>query len=69
CFMNCCGETMEMGLPPSNRRAIPRDWIRTVPERYVAGLACPEALEGTPEDARKDGHIRCRSRPFMKHPG
>ena len=25
--------------------------------------------EGTPEDARKDGHIRGRSRPFMKHPG
>jgi hypothetical protein len=23
----------------------------------------------TPEDARKDGHIRGRSRPFMKHPG
>ncbi|MEE9532465.1 MAG: hypothetical protein V3W52_15870 [Syntrophobacteria bacterium] len=23
----------------------------------------------TPEDARKDSHIRGRSRPFMKHPG
>jgi hypothetical protein len=23
----------------------------------------------TPEDARKDGHIRGRSRRFMKHPG
>ncbi|MDH3851171.1 MAG: hypothetical protein OEV25_11385 [Deltaproteobacteria bacterium] len=23
----------------------------------------------TPEDARKDCHIRGRSRPFMKHPG
>jgi len=23
----------------------------------------------TPEDARKDGHIRGRSRPFMKYPG
>jgi len=23
----------------------------------------------TPEDARKDGHIRGRSRPFMKHQG
>ena len=23
----------------------------------------------TPEDARKDGHIRGRSRLFMKHPG
>jgi len=23
----------------------------------------------TPEDARKDGHIHGRSRPFMKYPG
>jgi hypothetical protein len=23
----------------------------------------------TPEDARKDGHIRGRSKQFMKHPG
>ena len=23
----------------------------------------------TPEDARKDGHIRGRSKRFMKHPG
>ena len=23
----------------------------------------------TPEDARKDGHIRRRSKRFMKHPG
>jgi hypothetical protein len=23
----------------------------------------------TPEDARKDGHIRCRSKRFMKYPG
>ncbi len=23
----------------------------------------------TPEDARRDGHIRGRSRPFMKYPG
>ena len=35
-------------------------------EQYVAGGACPacperslgEPAEGTPEDARKDGHIR-----------
>jgi hypothetical protein len=25
--------------------------------------------EGTPEDARKDGHIRGRSRRFVKYPG
>jgi hypothetical protein len=42
----------------------------SVPERYVAGGACPacperslgEPVEGTPEDARKDGYIRGRSK-------
>jgi hypothetical protein len=34
--------------------------VRGVPERYIAGGACPEPVEGTPEDARKDGHIRGR---------
>ena len=43
-----------MGVPPGNRPAVPRDWVRGVPERYVAGP--------TAEDARKDGHIRGRSR-------
>jgi hypothetical protein len=43
--------------------------VRGVPERYIAGGACPEPVEGTPEDARKDGHIRGRSKRFMKHPG
>jgi len=49
-----------MGVPPGNRPAVPRDWFRGVPERYVAGGACPacpersrgEPVEGTPEDAR-----------------
>ena len=36
--------------------------VRGVPERYIAGGACPEPVEGTPEDARKDGHIRGRSK-------
>jgi hypothetical protein len=36
--------------------------FRGVLERYVAGGACPEPVEGTPEDARKDGHIRGRSK-------
>jgi len=52
----------EAGGPPGNRPALPRDWFRGVPERYVAGGACPEPVEGTPEDARKDGHIRGRSK-------
>ncbi|MFA9433986.1 MAG: hypothetical protein ACERKR_04865, partial [Deltaproteobacteria bacterium] len=43
--------------------------VRGVPERYVAGGACPEPVEGTPEDARKDGHIRGRSKWSMKYPG
>ena len=35
------------------------------PEAYLNGT-----LQGpTPEDARKDGHIRGRSKRFMKHPG
>ncbi|MDH3851893.1 MAG: hypothetical protein OEV25_10400 [Deltaproteobacteria bacterium] len=37
-------------------------WFRGVPERYVAGGACPEPVEGTPEDAEKDGHICGRSK-------
>jgi hypothetical protein len=34
--MNCCRETVKMGLPPGNRPAVTRDWTRGVPERYVA---------------------------------
>ena len=35
------------------------------PEVYLNGTS-----QGTtPEDARKDGHIRGRSRLFMQHPG
>jgi hypothetical protein len=67
--MNCCRETTKMGVPPGNRPAAPRDWFRGVPERYVAGAACPEPVEGTPEDARKDGHISGRSKWFMEYPG
>ena len=62
CIMNCCREITKMGVPPGNRPALPRDWFRGVPERYVAGGACPEPVEGTPEDVRKDGHIRGRSK-------
>jgi len=29
--MNCCRETTEMGVPPGNRPAVPRDWFRGVP--------------------------------------
>ena len=36
--MNYCYETMEMGVPPGNRPAVQRDWIRGIPYRYVAGF-------------------------------
>ena len=63
--MNCCRETTKMVVPPGNRRVlVPR---RTVKVRRRG--ACPEPVEGTPEDARKDGHTRGRSRRFMKYPG
>ena len=41
-------------------------------EVYLIGTsqrACPELAEGTPEEARKDGHICSRSRRFVKHAG
>jgi len=55
----------EAGGPPGNRPA----GLVSVPERYVAGWACPacpelvsgSGVEGTPEDARKGVHIRGRS--------
>ncbi len=49
-----------MGMPPGNSSRGTAGLV-SVPERYVAGAACPEPIEGTPEDARKDGHIRGRS--------
>jgi hypothetical protein len=54
-----------MGVPPGNRRV-----LVSVPEGYVAGGACPEPVEGTPEDARKDGHIiRARCAPLSPASG
>jgi hypothetical protein len=52
--MNCCRETTKMGVPPGNR---PAD--RGIgSEAYLNGTS-----QGpTPEDARKDGHIRGRSK-------
>jgi hypothetical protein len=47
-------------VPPGNRPAVSRD-----SEAYLSGTS----QEPTPEDARKDGHIRGRSKPFMKYPG
>ena len=56
--MNRCRETMEMGVPPGNRKGVGS-------EAYLNGTS----QEPAPEDARKDGHICGRSRGFMKYPG
>jgi len=71
--MNWCHETTKMGLPARHASKARRAGHRaTVPPYRGIG---PEAyLNGTsqgptPEDARKDGHIRGRSKRFMKHPG
>jgi hypothetical protein len=37
-----------MGVPPGNRPAVPRDWFRGVPERYVAGADTQGRPEGRP---------------------
>jgi len=68
--MNCCRETTKMDLParsgeaggpPGNRPA----YRGIGSEAYLSGTS-----QGpTPEDARKDGHIRGRSKLFMKYPG
>ena len=56
--MNCCRETTEDGRATGQPQGVGS-------EAYLNGTS-----QGpTSEDARKDGHIRGRSRPFMKHPG
>ncbi len=37
-----------MGVPPGNRPAVPRDWFRGVPGRYVAGADTRGRQEGRP---------------------
>jgi hypothetical protein len=46
--MNCCRETTKMVVPPGTRPAVPRDWFRGVPERYVAGADTRGRQEGRP---------------------
>ena len=69
--MNCCRETTKMGVPRAAQALAPRAW-QLVP-RY-RGIGSETYLNGTPqgptpEDARKDGHIRGHSKSFMKYPG
>ena len=70
--MNFCRETVEMAVPPGNRPAVPRDWIRDVLEQYVAGSKTRGRQASGSQSLQlgeKDGHIRGRSRQLMKHPG
>jgi hypothetical protein len=46
--MNCRRETVEKGVPPGNRPAASRDWIRGVLEQYVAGSDARGRPEGHP---------------------
>ena len=50
--MNCCRETAKMGVPPGNHRV-----LVSVPERYVAGSACPER-------SRRNTRGRQEGRPY-----
>jgi hypothetical protein len=54
--MHCCRETVEMNVPPGSRAQ--RRRLRRLQgvgsEAYLNGTS----QEPTPEDARKDGHIR-----------
>ena len=80
--MNCCRETTKIGVPRAAQALAPRAGQPqgVGSEAYLNGTSQGELVlpvpgivpgsvaEGTPEDARKDSHIRGRSRPFMKHP-
>ncbi len=56
--MNLRRETVEIAVPPGNRKGVG-------PEAYLNSTS-----QGpTPEDARRDEHIRGRSSRFLKYPG
>ena len=56
--MNLCSETVERAVPPGKRKGVG-------PEAYLNSTS----QAPTPEDARKDGHIRGRSSRFVKYLG
>ena len=71
--MNCCHETTKMDVPARHASKARRAGHRATVPRY-RGIGPEAYLNGTSqgpttEDARKDGHIRSRSKRFMKHPG
>jgi hypothetical protein len=51
-----------MGEPPGNRPAVPRDWFRGVPERYVAGADTRGRQEGRPHYSRSLRSAQSRKR-------
>jgi hypothetical protein len=65
--MNFCREIVKMGVPRSAQALAPRAGQPqgVGSEAYLSGTS--QGL--TPEDARKDGHIRGRSKLFMKYSG
>jgi len=50
--MSGSGETVKMVVPPGNHPAVPRDWIRGVPERYVGGFDTRGRPGGRPYNSR-----------------
>ena len=60
--MNFCRETAKMDVPPGNRPAVPRDWFRGVPERYVAGADTRGRQEGRPYYSRSLRSAQSRKR-------
>jgi hypothetical protein len=60
--MNCFRETTKMGVPPGYRPA----YRGIGSEAYLNGTSQGEpvlsVVEGTPEDARKDGQVSGRSK-------
>jgi hypothetical protein len=60
-----------MVVPPSNRPAVPRDWYRGVPERYVAGADTRGRPEGRPypgsqQATHETSGLESRLAPEMK---
>ena len=53
--MNCCRRDHEDGCATGQPQGVGS-------EAYLSGTSQGEPVEGTPEDARKDGHIRGRSK-------
>jgi len=65
--MNGRRETVEMSVPRAAQALAPR---AGQPQGVGAEAYLHSTSQGpTREDARKDGHIRGRSRPFMKDQG